>query len=319
MTKSAVVGVDIAKLTFDAKWREGDNVRAERFTNDETGFQQFVSGIPADAHVVMESTGTYHLRLATWLCNEGIDVSVENPAKPAYFARMKLLRAKTDPVDAGVMLAYGEYEELALWRPVSDVISELNQLDRHITGLQGDLNRCLNRLEALTQRVTINDYTRADLVAQSEDLSARIKRAEKEVSRLVLEHFAELYELIRSIPGVGKKTAVMFIVLTEAFTRFPDAKRFASYLGMTSFLKQSGTSIKGSGGITKMGNKRMRQVLYMAALTAMKLNHGCVEFAGRLKENGKPGKVIRIAVANKLIRQVFAVVEKQEVYSEQYA
>ena len=319
MTDLAIVGVDIAKLTFDAKWREGDQVQAGHFDNDETGFEQFIARISTNCHLVMEATGTYHLRLATRLHDAGYPVSVVNPARPAYFARMKLFRAKTDPVDAGALLAYGEYEDLALWRPMAEIFSELNQLDRHLTGLQGDLNRALNRLEALEQRVTINRYTQDDLVAQSEDLKLRIKQCEREMTRLVLAHFAELYALLRSIPGVGKKTAVMFIVLTQAFTCFPDAKRFTSYVGMTSFIKQSGTSVKGAGGITKMGNKRMRQVLYMAALTAKKKNRACVTFANRLVANGKPPKVVRVAVANKIIRQVFAVVEKQEIYSEKYA
>ncbi len=319
MTELAIVGIDIAKLTFDAKWRAGDQVQAGHFDNDETGFDQFIARIPANCHLVMEATGTYHLRLATRLHGDGYEVSVVNPAKPAYFARMKLLRAKTDPVDAGALLAYGEYEDLPLWWPVAEIISELNQLDRHLTGLQGDLNRALNRLEALAQRATINRYTQDDLVAQSEDLGLRINQWEREMTRLVLANFAELYELLRSIPGVGKKTAVMFIVLTQAFTCFPDAKRFTSYVGMTSFLKQSGTSVKGAGGITKMGNKRMRQILYMAALTAKKKNKACVEFARRLSANGKPAKVVRIAVATKLIRQMFAVVEKGEMYSEKFA
>ena len=68
-----------------------------------------------------------------------------------------------------------------------------------------------------------------------------------------------------------------------------------------------------------MGNPRMRQLLYMAALTAKRRNKACVEFAERLAANGKPPKVIRIAIANKLIRQAFAVCLKQQPYSEAYA
>ena len=319
MKRLTVVGIDVSKLTFDAEWCVGDRVLRDRFDNDAQGAEALIRAIPARSHVVMEVTGTYHLQLATRLYEAGYKVSVENPAKPAYFARMKLMRAKTDPVDAGVLRRYGEYEALAAWQPPKEIFTEVNQLDRHIVGLQSDLNRVNNRLEGLDQRVVINAFTRDDLVAQRRDLEARIKRCEREIERLVLVYFRDMYELIRTIPGVGKKTAIMFIVLTEAFTRFPSAKQFASYLGMTSFIRDSGTSVKGSGAITKMGNGRMRQILYMAALTALTQNKACQDFAARLKANGKPPKVIRVAVANKLIRQVFAVFEKQERYSESFA
>lgn len=318
--KKTIVGVDIAKLTFDAEWCDGDGVVRDRFDNDDAGMDRFVAAIPRKAHVIMEATGTYYLRLATRLQAAGYKVTVENPAKIAYFARMKLMRAKTDPVDAGVIRRYGEYEhELTLWQPRPAIFIELNQLDRHISGLQKDLNQVGNRIEALQQCVSINTFTLQDLEDQRADLENRIKRGEREIQRLVIEHFGELYHLIRSIPGVGAKTAIMFIVLTEAFTRFPSARHFTAYLGMTSFIRDSGTSVKGSGAITKMGNARMRQLLYMAALTARSQNQACRDFAARLSGNGKPVKVVRVAVANKLIRQVFAVFEKQEPYSEKFA
>lgn len=315
MKKRIVVGVDVAKLTFEARWRGG----AGEFGNDIEGFEQFAEAIPAKAHVVMEVTGTYHQRLAHWLYHHGYAVSVVNPAQPAYYARMKLKRGKTDPMDAGVLQQYGEAEPLPLWSPMETVIVELNQLDRHLAGLHKDHTQVVNRLEALTQHERVNSFALADLESQECDLARRIRDCEREMERLVREHFGELYELLRTIPGIGRRTALMFIVLTDGFQRFPTAKQFTAYLGLTSFVRQSGTSIHGSGAITKMGNGRMRQLLYMAALTAKQFNPACQDFAARLAANGKPPKVIRVAVANKLIRQVFAVVEKQQAFSTAYA
>ena len=183
----------------------------------------------------------------------------------------------------------------------------------------GDLNAVGNRIEALSQCVTIDKFTMRDLKSQREDLESRIKRGEKELGQRVQEQFPGLLALLTSICGIGLKTATMFIVLTEAFTSFPDAKRFSSYIGLSSFRRDSGLSVRGSGSISKMGNPRMRQLLYMAALTAKTQNKACKAFADRLKASGKPAKVVRIAVANKLVRQAFAVLEKQEIYSESYA
>jgi len=319
MKQSTTVGVDISKVTFDANWLNEGKAVDGCFANDQVKFSAFLEWMPDDAHVVMEATGTYYLKLATYLYDHGIKVSVINPLSSAYFARMKLKRAKSDPLDAVTLREYGDYEEVPLWRPADKVLIELNQLDSHLSGLTKDLTRVTNRIEGLSQCVTINEFAMSDLVAQKSDLKIRIKQCEKVIAGLVHEHFADLYQLLVSIKGIGAKTAVMFIVLTNAFTSFPSAKKFVSFLGMSSFTEQSGTSVKGSGSITKMGSSRMRQLLYMAALTAKHQNKACKEFAARLAANGKPKKVIRIAVANKLIRQVFAVCEKQEPYCESFA
>ncbi len=321
MKQAPIVGVDIGKHTFDAEWSDGGRAYTARFDNDQAGHGRFLAWLPPETWIVMEATGTYFLHLATYLTEHGRKVSVVNPAQPAYYARMKLMRAKTDPVDARVLRQYGEAESGSLveWQPREACFAEFNQLDRHLLGLQKDLNRVSNRLEALSQCVTVDAWTRQDLEEQQQDLVRRIHRCEKELARRVREQFPELFALLTSVPGIGWKTAVVFIVLTEAFTRFPGAKSFTAYVGMTSFLKQSGTSVKGNGGITKMGQARMRTLFYMAAGSAQVHNASCRTFAERLKSNGKPPKVVRIAVANKLIRQAFAVLEKQECYSEVYA
>lgn len=321
MKRNPIVGVDISKATFEAQWCDGRQTYTVRFDNDDEGHGRFLAWLPPRARIVMEATGTYFLRLATYLYRHRRKVSVVNPAQPAYYARMKLLRAKTDPVDAQVLREYGEAEAANLpeWRPREARFTELNQLDRHILGLQKDLNQVGNRLEALTQCVEVDAWTQQDLEDQRRDLVTRIERCERELTRRVREQFPELFDLLTGIPGIGLKTAVMFIVLTEAFTRFPGAKAFAAYVGLTSFVKRSGTSVNIKGAISKMGQARMRQLLYMAAGAALAHNPACRSFAARLKSNGKPPKVVRVAVANKLIRQAFAVMEKREAYSAVYA
>lgn len=315
MTSKVVVGVDVSKLTFDVCSAKG----LLQFSNDQAGFEQFAEAIPA-AHIVMEVTGTYHLRLAHWLYQNGYAVSVLNPAVPKHYARMKLKRAKTDKADARVLYQFAEEtSDLPLWQPADAAIIELNQLDRLLAGLQTDLTRVTNRQEALAQCDTVNAFAFDALEQQAVALRAGIRRCEDEMERLVKHHYGDLYALLQTVPGIGRRTALMFVVLTDGFTRFPGSKQFAAYLGLTSFIRQSGTSIRGSGGITKMGNGRMRQLLYMAALTARQHNPACAEFAARLSGNGKPPKVVRIAIANKLIRQAFAVVEKQQPYSAAYA
>lgn len=311
------IGIDISKHTFDVSYGKQQHAA---FDYDDAGIAEFLSSLGSDDHLVMEATGTYFLRLATAAHNAALEVSVANPAAVSYFARMRLSRTKTDRVDAELIRRYAErHDELPRWSPTDSVFTELNQLDSHLNGLQRDRNAVIGRIEALQQCVTRCEVVESDLQSQLEDLEARIKHCERVLMTIAEQHCSEQLTLLQSIQGVGKRTAVMFIVLTQGFTRFESAKHFAAYLGLSSFVKQSGTSVRGSGAITKMGNPRMRQLLYMAALTAKRRNPSCRTFAQRLKDNGKPPKVVRIAVANKLIRQAFAVCLKGQPYSESYA
>jgi len=93
------------------------------------------------------------------------------------------------------------------------------------------------------------------------------------------------------------------------FEDFENSKQVVSYIGINPSPYQSGTSVKGSGKISKKGNKFLRTKLYMSSLSAAKSNPSCSRLRERLKEKGKSNKQIRIAVANKLVRQIFAVLK----------
>lgn len=311
------VGVDISKLTFDAEWLDKGKRKYQRFDNNVSGCIAFMLKISSDAHVTMEATGTYYLTLATFLYDNEIKVSVVNPVQTRYFAQMQLKRAKTDPVDAGICRAFGSSYQPPLWIPPSKVISELKQLDSYLQGLVQERTRVLNRLEAIHQRPDICQYVLMSLENNFKDISERIKACDLLMCGLVQKHYARHYELLVSIKGIGPRIATMLIVLTEGFLRFTDAKKFSSFIGLSTFIRQSGTSLSTSS-ITKMGQSRLRHLLYMGSMPAMRWNSGCKEFSNRLLANGKPYKVVRIAVANKLIRQAFAVITKGEKYSEEY-
>ena len=82
--------------------------------------------------------------------------------------------------------------------------------------------------------------------------------------------------------------------------------------------RQSGTSVKGRGSISKRGVKYLRKKLYMASLSAAQFNPGCQSLKERLRKRGKHPKVIRIAIANKLLRQIFAVLKYDREWNPNY-
>jgi transposase len=125
VTSTSIVGIDISKATFDVAFSA--DLRAV-YSNDPAGFTQFRQALADDDHVVMEATGTYFLKLATFLSTQDIAVSVINPAVISYFARIRLMRTKTDRLDADIITEYGCLEALPAWTPREDVFIELNQL-----------------------------------------------------------------------------------------------------------------------------------------------------------------------------------------------
>ena len=105
---------------------------------------------------------------------------------------------------------------------------------------------------------------------------------------------------------------------TGSFTLFSSAKKYAKYIGVCPSYQQSGTSVKTRGIINRDGDSELRSMLYVASWSAIRFNSGCKQTYDRLKAAGKPGKLALIAVINKLLRQVFAVILKNEKYCDDY-
>ena len=122
-----------------------------------------------------------------------------------------------------------------------------------------------------------------------------------------------------TIPSIGAKTALELIIVTDGFTRFEDVKQLGAYIGVSPTTLRSGSSVKGKGSIAKLGQGRMRQLLYLCTWTAKSCNPACKKLHQRLKAQGKPAKVINIALAHKLLRQAHAVATKNVSFSAEMA
>ena len=114
-------------------------------------------------------------------------------------------------------------------------------------------------------------------------------------------------DLLTSIKGIGVTLAAALIVATGGFTYFDNAKQLTRYLGLSPIYQQFGTSVNVKGHINQNGDSNLRSQLYVAAFSSLRCNAECKACFDRLRSNGKPGKVAVVAVANKLIRQAFAV------------
>jgi len=141
-----------------------------------------------------------------------------------------------------------------------------------------------------------------------------MKTLEEKLLKLVKELHQDLLTRLETIPGIGRKTAIMLIVLTDGFKRFTSASELCSYSGLTPMIRQSGSSVKGRARISKIGNKKLRNLLFMCSFNACKYNKACRELYERIVAKGKSKKLALIAVCNKLMKLPAASCEVSKLF-----
>ena len=317
-----IIGIDISKQTFDVSFREKDKLLHTIYDNNLKGFKKFIKSIERKdlVIVVMEASGPYYVKLANYLFELEIKVSVVNPLIIRRFSQMKFYRAKTDKKDAGIIMEYGELEikSLRLWKPESEGSQSLKQMQTTLELFRKQARQSKNQLSAFKSSGLLNREVEKGLKSVIRSIDKNISKLEDQMLEVCTTHYKESLELITSIPSVGNKTAMMLIAITDDFSKFEHNKQLIAYVGLAPRVYQSGTSVKGKGHICKMGKSQVRKLLYMCTWTAKRCNKTCIEMYDRLKEKGKPEKVIKVALANKLLKQIFAVATSKQKYIENY-
>ncbi len=147
-------------------------------------------------------------------------------------------------------------------------------------------------------------------------ISKQIDAVEKELHDAINinEELKTLYHLIISIRSVGPQTALFMIVFTAAFTKFKDARKFASYCGVAPFPNRSGTSIRGKTKVSHLANKKMKSLLDQCAKNAILHNCEMKQYYDKRIEQGKSKMSTINVVRNKLLARIFAVIKRQTPY-----
>lgn len=311
------VGIDISKKKFDVCILLPNNKSLTRiFSNNIKGFSELLEWFDQKeirpCRAAMEATGWYGEDLARILYNKGYTVFVINPAQIKYFGMSKLSRAKTDKKDAHLIAEFAlTHPKLKPWVPPMASQEKLKNLYRHLDRLKADHTQLLNRLESIRDE----DVKRLS-TAQLEFVSKQIQELEKKI-RIHVKSDPGLKEkagLLLTIPGVGE--VLCWAILTEVpdLESFPDAKQLAAYAGLNPSVCESGTSVRGRGGISKTGSSFLRKMLYLPGMSAMRFNPIIKPFADALRAKGKKGKVIVIACMRKLLHIIYGVLTKQQPF-----
>jgi len=319
-----IIGVDVSKLTLDLHCY-GHSSSPDPVGNNLSGFKTMakwinkkVSNCNEDILIVMEYTGIYTYNLERFLKEKGWNY-VKRPALDIKRS-CGIRRGKTDSMDARIISEYGWMRQSVLkpMVPLSDTQVELQQLMAYRDKLVADRASYQSRLKELKGQMQsrLNEQIEQSSEYIMQVLSVEIKQAEKNIKALIgsEEELQTNYDLVTSVRGIGFATAVHLLITTENFTRFDSHRKFACYCGVAPFDHTSGSSIRGKTRVSHLANKKLKSLLTMAALTAIKYDADLKAKYEQKVQEGKPKMCAINIIRIKLIERIFTVIKRQTKY-----
>jgi len=324
-----VVGADISKDEFHvcAKVRTADGkvkiVGTRSFSNNTSGFVEFVLWVSKRSkenwsiRYVMEATGSYYEDFAYYLYETGSRVSVVLPNKIKHFAKSLNLKTKTDKVDAVMIAEIGIERELDAWQPMLPQYKMMRDLSRELLSIKKEKSRAMCQLHAMKHSHEKTDSVIEIKQKQIEFYEQSILLIESEIEKIVEADtdLKQRVEKIKKVKGLGLITIIIVLCETNGFLLFNNIRQVVSYAGMDIEMKESG-NFKGKTKISKRGNARIRQCLFMPALAATVHNEKIKELYERINErNPKIKKKGVVAAMRKLLILIFVLWKKNEEYN----
>ncbi len=231
---------------------------------------------------------------------------------------MQLERNKTDKKDAQWICRFAIDQTPALWEMPDSAYFESKQLYNTIRQYSEEIKRFNNQLHSLGILPVQNKEAIRSLQKMKVCFEKEIKVLEVKLEELLLTWKPGQVKSVSSIKAIGKRATAMLIIYTQGFKYTQNHRQLISFAGLSPRDYSSGTSLNGRPKICKKGGKPIRDVLYMCAMNAIKTNTACKALYERLRTKGKSGKLALIAVCNKLLKQVFAVVKNNTLYQPNY-
>ena len=287
------VGVDVSKDRLDVSSTDG---RWLQFANDDSGHEELCAWLAEEKPtlVVMEATGGMERALATRLSAAAIPVRIVNARFVRHFAKASGLLAKTDRIDAQVLMRFAQAMRLEARELVNDELYLLQALIARRRQLIEMITMEKNRLRGAHQAI------KPSISRTIRMLTKQLKEADEDMD-IALKScgvWREKVELLQSVPGIARVISVNLVAtLPELGTL--NRRQIASLAGVAPFNRDSG-HYRGKRSIFG-GRAISRSALYMAALVGARFNPVLRAFYQRLRARGKPAKVALVACMRKLL------------------
>lgn len=315
------IGIDVAKLTLDyCLLSQDSHLEQGHILNTQKSVDKFLKTLKKagcqmnETLFVFENTGIYSSLLALVLSENKLDYA----QVPALEIKRSLgiTRGKSDKVDAKEIAQYAKRNTDKITLSILPELS-LQQLkivfaerEKTVAAIK-TFERTKENEMFLTKEVfgsvkTINNQTVKLLKKQLTLLDEKIRKLIRED-----ENLHQQQQLLKSIPGIGEITSVYILMATKGFTAFNNGRKFACYSGVAPFEHTSGTSIKGKTRVSHLADKKMKTLLHMASLTAIKYDPELKEYYTRKKAEGKHTMLVLNNIKCKMVYRIFAVIQRK--------
>lgn len=325
MEFNGYLGIDVSKEKLDAALVGRDGAVLKTATVDNTGrsLARLLKswggpGALGGALFCLEPTGHYSNTAVATLLGLGYRLWVANPADIRHSNGMQ--RGKNDRADALMIARYAHRfgDRARLSDPGEVERMELRQMLAHREMLVRDRARYSAQLKDYAGRIGREAYK--SITKSHRKIVREIENAIRDVESKLDTVIAAMPEmkrqcgLLRSIPGVGNVLSKTLVVFTNGFTRFADPRALACHAGVAPFEHTSGSSIRGRSKVSHRSNKRLKSLLHLAALAAVRAKGDLRDYYLRKTAEGKSKMSVLNAVRNKIIHRIFAVLKRNSPY-----
>ena len=310
----SVLGIDVSKKSLDVcAWPDG---QSQAIDNSLEAIQAWLVGgpDPQTCLVVIEATGGYERLLVAELLEAGYQVALVNPRQVRDFANALNYLAKTDRIDAQVLVQFGlKIEPRVLEKPYEKQaeLAELVLRRRQLIGLRTmELNR---RKHPATGKLVSKS-----MQAVIKVLNQQIVQIEAQIARLIEsdDRWKHTSQIVSSTPGIGPATSASLVAELPELGKL-NRQEIAALTGVAPFNDDSGTH-RGKRSI-RGGRGGVRTALYMATLAALTHNPVIKAFYQRLIKKEKPAKVALVACMRKLLVILNTMVRTNTVWNPAFS
>lgn len=327
------VGLDVAKDNFEAAviatgQERAAYLSAKPFDRSPQGVQALIQAIEASdamkalvgakVRVVMEATGAYSRQLTEWLiaARPVWAVAIVNPAFIKGYSQSLGVRNKTDRADPRPIAQFGLERNPTPYQPLPEVLKRLRALSRERDAIVRQVVETKNRTQETTDAPKEVKKAQKTILAMLERQRDRIE--EKMVQTLQSDpEWLEEFERLQSVPGVGPITAMVVLAELGDLRRFNRARQLSAMAGTNPRITESGTSVRRQTRLCKMGSRRVRQALYLSAMTAIrKPGNELYNTYHRLLKHGKAKMVALCAVMRKQLLVMRSMMIHQTRFGE---
>jgi transposase len=323
------IGIDVSKSDLDyAVLHDSQILFHEESSNTPQSISYFIKKLQElpgfsirKSVFCMEHTGIYCNHLLHTLKSAKANIVIENAIRIKNSSG--LLRGKSDKMDSIriAQYAYQNRERLRTFqnkRPMLAKLSTLFTIRNRLRSAEMALRIPLKEMADFERKGTSRDSFKTCRLSLKA-INADTEKLETSMDELIKkdERLRRLFQLITSVPHIGRITAIQMIICTNEFLNITTAKQFACYAGVAPFKMESGL-FKGRARVSGLANKKMKSLLHICALSAIHRDVEITAYFDRKIDEGKPKMCILNAIRNKLICRAFACVRQGRLFEQRF-